>query len=96
METENKKIKVITKANEKYVIYDIKVETRFIDNPFVVAYCLMGKISPNEDKWVKLGLYIEEKEEKLFIHLKNLRRMLEFYHFYHYDAEYNMAIFERD
>ena len=97
MEIGNSKVRVITKNGEKYEIGKIKVETVFLKDPFMMSYNLMGK-TLDKNEWVDLGYYFGKNEDKLFCHLKNLRRMLENYHRsgLEYVSEYKMSIFEQD
>lgn len=94
MEFENSKLKIRTKYKQVYEIYKIKIEIHFVNDPHTMVYTLMGKTSPDKDEWVNLGNYFRANEDKLFMHLQNIRRLFESYLMGGYISEYNMIAFE--
>lgn len=59
-------------------IYDIRVDTEMMNDPYMLLWKLMGKTDPDKDEWIDLSWFSEYNEESFFETLKGIRKCLEY------------------
>lgn len=79
MMTSNKgAIDVVMPDGEIVRVYDIRVETEMLTDPYALFWQIMGKTDKKKDEWKYLGGYWAGKEHKLFRQLELFRGHFEY------------------
>lgn len=66
-------VEVILRNGEVVRVYDIRVRSWMTIDPHCLAYRLEAKVSKESDEWIRLGLYFDKTDEKLFSLLQKFR-----------------------